>query len=220
MTSEIWCPKLQLCYEEACGEINTTPEDDYSSYAIYPKYIVDYVDSCDQNKLIDFCFMGAFAFTRGQSIGYNNRKWIFDFIDKHFTNDSFFVNTTKNKNLDLSWNSLGNYDKTFDLSSNFCAPKYMKNKNHFDKQYYQTMCKSKFCLCPAGDLMWSMRFYEALLCGCIPIVKCKEETYRNELERGIPYKFYFQDEKEFVYHSSWVTHNFSLFMEYHTFIPR
>lgn len=215
-----WCPKLQLCYEESCSEINNQIIQNYTDYAIYPLYIINFVKSCDKTKTIDFCFMGAFAFRRGQEIGYNNRKWVFNFVDKHFTNDSFFVNTTKNKNLKSPWKLLGPYDKTFDESVIYSAPKYMENKNYFDKNYYKTMCKSKFCLCPAGDLMWSMRFYEALLCGCIPIVDCIEETYRNELESKIPYKFYFADEPEFIYHESWVKHNYNLFIKYHSFIPQ
>ena len=216
----LWCPKLQLCYEESCIESNRNIIQNYVDYAIYPKYIIDFVKSCDKTKTIDFCFIGAFAFTRGQKTGYNNRKWVFDFVNNNFTNISFFVNTTKNKNLAEPWKTLGSFDKTLDESTNFCAPKYMKNKNHFDTEYYKTMCKSKFCLCPAGDLMWSMRFYEALLCGCIPIVNCIEETYRNELESKIPYKFYYSNNNEFIYNESWVKHNYDLFIKYHSFIPQ
>ena len=39
-----WCPKLQICYEESCKEINTIPQKNYTDYAIYPKYISDYVE--------------------------------------------------------------------------------------------------------------------------------------------------------------------------------
>lgn len=217
--NETWCPKLQLCYEEACDEANVTPLQGYNDYAIYPKYIVDYVQSCDKQKTIDFCFLGAFSFRRGQSIGYDNRSWIIDFAKKHFTEKSIFVNTTKHRNLGRNWVPLGIYDKTFDAVTTFTAPKYMANKNHFDKNYYNTMCKAKYALCPAGDLMWSMRFYEALLCKCIPIVKYKEETYRNTLEKNIQYKFYYHDQVEdFTYNESWVNHNYELFMKYHTFL--
>ena len=216
--NEIWCPKLQICYEESCLEIGKIPKENYCDYAIYPKYIIDYANNCNHEKNIDYCFLGAFSFTRGQKIGYDNRYWIIDFSKKHFTEKSIFVNTTKNKGLETNWKSLGIYDKTLNNEYIYSAPKYMKNKNYFDKNYYETMCKSKFCICPAGDLMWSMRFYEALLCGCIPIVKVFEETYRNELESKIPYKFYYSDEEKFIYNESWVKHNYNLFLKYHSFI--
>lgn len=210
-----WCPKLQICYEEACYEINQTPEQNYTNFATYPRYIFDFVSHCSHEKSIDYCFLGAFSFTRGQSIGYNNRRWIIDFSKKHFTSDSIFVNTTKDHNLHNPWELLGDFDKTNSETNLYTAPKYMENKNHFDKLYYQTMCKSKFCLCPAGDLMWSMRFYEALLCKSIPIVQCHEETYRNELEMVIPYKYYINTEKEFIYRTDWADFNYSLFIKYH-----
>jgi hypothetical protein len=94
----------------------------------------------------------------------------------------------------------------------------MENKNYFDKSYYQVMKRSKFCLCPAGDLMWSMRFYEALLCKCIPIVDRFEESYRNEEEEKIPYKFYYANEENFIYHQDWVDSNYQLFLKYHSFV--
>ena len=47
-----------------------------------------------------------------------------------------------------------------------------------------------------------------------------ETTYRNELESKIPYKFYFSNNSEFIYHESWVKHNYNLFIKYHSFIPQ
>ena len=211
---------LRLCYEEACEEIQKVPEQDYCEYAIYPRYIIEYVKSLNVSKDIDFCFLGAFSFRRGQQIGYNNRRWILDFCRDKFTEDSYFVNTTKHKGLSESWTVLGSYDHTFDPKVDFKAPKYMENKNYFDKSYYQVMKRSKFCLCPAGDLMWSMRFYEALLCKCIPIVDRFEESYRNEEEAKIPYKFYYANEEKFIYHQDWVDSNYQLFLKYHSFVEK
>ena len=216
-----WCPKLQICYEESCKEINTIPQKNYTDYAIYPKYISDYVEiqlkRNHHNKSIDFCFMGAFAFNRIQKEGYTNRLWVIDFAKSFFTKSSLFVNTTKNKGLDNSWNVLGEFDYTFNENFDFKAPKFMKNKNYFDKKYYEYMSNSKFCLCPAGDLMWSMRFYEALLCRCIPIINIVDESYRNELESKIPYKYYLSTEENFEYRLDWVNHNLELFYKYHSF---
>ena len=67
-----WCPKLQLCYEESCKEKNIIPQERYTDYAIYPKYITDFVnlyyDNNKNTKNIDFCFIGAFAFNGDQNI--------------------------------------------------------------------------------------------------------------------------------------------------------
>jgi hypothetical protein len=211
-----WCPKLQLCYESACREKNITLIKDYTDYAIYPQLIYKNVNMMNKEKDIDFCFLGAFAFRRGQDIGINNRKWILDFAKDNFTSNSFFVNTTKNLNLYKTWEPLGIYDYTFDEKYDFKAPKYMDNKNHYDEEYYKIMCRSKFALCPAGDLMWSMRFYEALLTHTIPIINTEEEYYRNDLEKKIDYKFYYTGDT-FIYREDWVKHNYDLFIKYHTF---
>ena len=53
---------------------------------------------------------------------------------------------------------MGNYDHTILVKG--VVPKYLpKNeRNFFDKQYFDNLSKSKFCLCPGGDAIWSMRF--------------------------------------------------------------
>ena len=61
-----------------------------------------------------------------------------------------------------------------------------------------------------------MRFYESLMCQCIPIVDTIEETYRSEEESQLDYKYYLSSDKEFVYRNDWVEHNYELFLRYHT----
>ena len=46
--------------------------------------------------------------------------------------------------------------------------------------YFDKLSQSKFGLCPAGGCMYSMRFYECLMCKCIPIVNTVGETYRSK----------------------------------------
>merc|ERR1711879_4258 len=41
------------------------------------------------------------------------------------------------------------------------------------------MIQSYFTLCPGGDSSWSMRFYEAILAGSIPVI----DTVSNALSR-------------------------------------
>jgi hypothetical protein len=43
----------------------------------------------------------------------------------------------------------------------------------WDDEYFKLLGRSSFVLCPSGDFVWSYRFFEAVLCGAIPIV---EET--------------------------------------------
>lgn len=41
----------------------------------------------------------------------------------------------------------------------------------WDQSYYDHLAQSQFVLCPAGDYVWSYRFFEAILCGAIPIAE-------------------------------------------------
>ena len=76
------------------------------------------------------------------------------------------------------------------------------------------MCKSKFCLCPAGDAKWSMRFIEAIMCKTIPIVNEVKESYRSEEESKLDYKYYLTSDKEFIFREDWVEHNYNIFLKF------
>jgi hypothetical protein len=41
----------------------------------------------------------------------------------------------------------------------------------WDDDYHALLARSQFVLCPSGDHVWSYRFFEAALCGAIPIVE-------------------------------------------------
>jgi len=41
----------------------------------------------------------------------------------------------------------------------------------WDQEYYELLAASKFVFCPSGDCIWSYRFFEAILCGALPIVE-------------------------------------------------
>ena len=38
-------------------------------------------------------------------------------------------------------------------------------------EYYREMADSRFVLCPDGDFIWTYRFFEAAMCGAIPVVE-------------------------------------------------
>jgi hypothetical protein len=44
-------------------------------------------------------------------------------------------------------------------------------KYDVDRIYYETMCKSRFALTPTGVCNWSYRFFEAIMCMCIPVLE-------------------------------------------------
>ncbi len=41
----------------------------------------------------------------------------------------------------------------------------------WDQEYFEMLGNSQFVLCPRGDCVWSYRFFEAILCGAIPVVQ-------------------------------------------------
>ena len=85
-----------------------------------------------------------------------------------------------------------------------------ENSYEFDENYYQTLCSSKFTLCPGGDFDWSYRFFESCMCKSIPIICSVDEV--DITMKG--YKFYLKDE-EHIFREDWIEHNFKLFIEEH-----
>jgi hypothetical protein len=41
----------------------------------------------------------------------------------------------------------------------------------WDQEYYQSLTQAQFVLCPDGDYTWTYRFFEAALCGAIPVIE-------------------------------------------------
>lgn len=200
---KMWYNESYLEKGIICDEIN---ED----YAIYPMRIYKNI-FIPSNKIYDFIFIGSFKIDEPC---YQNRKWILNFIQQHFNNNSYLQFTDKITKQTHS--SLGEFDYTF-INKGVVPKQLEKDKRDiFDKDYYEKMSKSKFALCPAGDSMWSMRFYECLMTKCIPIVDCKDETYRSKKESFLNYKYYLSSDKNFIYKEDWVNHNYQLFLKYHT----
>lgn len=85
-----------------------------------------------------------------------------------------------------------------------------KDKFKFDNEYYQLLCNSKFTLCPAGDFLWSYRFFEAALCKSIPVIHSEDQV--DITMEG--FRFYYKNDKH-VYRDDWVEHNYNLFIKMH-----
>ena len=226
--------KLKMSYMKAYKEINITlPRHlvgQAKDYAIYPKIFYKNID-LNQNKIYDFIFIGSFLclytpkkeettstrkMRRGEE-AFLNRKWIIPFIEEKFNDNSYLQFTDKQTKKHIE--RMGNYDYSH-IKEGY-VPRLRGERrghkpNYFDKEYFNNLSKSKFCLCPAGEFMWSMRFYEALMCKCIPIVDKIDETFRNEAESKLDYKYYLTSSSEFVYREDWVEHNYKIFIQYHT----
>lgn len=208
-----FCPKLSMWYLESYDEkkIKKKDSDINEAYAIYPMRFYKTVNEFSQEKIYDFIFIGAFLINDRT---YKSRKWIIHFINKKFNQKSYLQftdNITK-----TNYIPKGSFDYTLKEIGFVPRENELIDRNQFDKNYFEKMCKSKFCLCPGGDEKWSMRFYEALLCKTIPIVSEVKESYRSKEEALLGYKFYLTTDKNFIYRKDWVEHNYNLFIKYHT----
>lgn len=205
-------PKLRMWYEESYDEKNCINETKTinEEYALFPKRYYEVISKFDKTKLYDYCFIG------GLKTDFNtekNRHWILGFIRRTFTNKSYLQFTDAKTKSDHM--TFGKFD--FTLSRSGFVPKENKveDRNWFDARYFKIMCRSKFTLCPAGDLIYSMRFYEALMCKSIPIVYTRNETFRSKAESKLDYKYYLSTD-QITYREDWVNHNYELFLKFHT----
>ena len=181
--------------------------------AIFSRKYYNEICELNHNKIHDFCFIGSI------DSNYETRKWVIDFAKKYFTDNSIFINTDNNPN----WELLGSFDYSNKIVG-YC-PKKMPDNQSKQVQYrivkenlgyFETMCKSKYCLCPAGDAPWSFRFYETLMCKSIPIVESWHHTYRTKQEASIKYKYVlYQDIENTIDYDDYVDENIRIFENYH-----
>lgn len=200
---------------DAYGEtnINTNEITCCPPYAIFSKRYYNEINKLNHEKIYDYCFIGSI------NSNYEARKWVIEFAKKYFTTKSIFVNTDEEE----SWVSLGEFDFTNNFSC-YNPKKQEDNQSakvqyrvvNENKEYFETMCKSKFVLCPAGDSSWSFRFYEVLMCKSLPIVFSWHHTYRTKEESQIGYKFILYDNLNMEYsYEDYLKENIFLFEKYH-----
>jgi len=216
-----WCQGymgLQFHMEEAYKEYNLdiSKATCRPEIALFSKKYYNEINELDHVKKHDFCFIGSMSSDR------DRRRWVIEFAKKYFTKDSVFIDVDNSE----SWEVLGEFDYTKEAlgyslknDSNYTPDHRAQfrnvNENIF---YFQTMCQSKYVLCPGGDAPWSFRFYEALMCKSIPIVETWHHTYRTEEESKIPYNYVLKDSIQ--YHDenlndNMLKQNTQLFETYH-----
>ncbi len=84
----------------------------------------------------------------------------------------------------------------------------------WDLAYYKLLSDSRFTLCPSGDFTWSYRFFEAALCGSIPVVQEICSVYQ-----GFRYYTFADRHDEMVWRSEDAEANYELALARLT-IPR
>jgi len=204
-----YSPKLALWYFEAHREIGLQVDKIDRRYAIFPQRFYKTVEKFDKTKIYDFNFIGTFLIDQDTAA---NRAWIIDFIKVNFSSNSFLQFTDQNTK--KSHVVMGDFDHTFTRTGFVPKETPLAQRNFFDESYYKVMSNSKFTLCPAGDVNWSMRFYEALMCKSIPIL-LDRTGYRTIQEAELDYKYYtLNDELEFV--EDWADQNYDIFLKHHT----
>lgn len=213
-----WCQgymALQYHMEEALIEknIKNIPAISNPPVALFSRNYYSEICGLDHTKTYDYCFIGSII------SNCNSRKWVIDFAKKHFTENSIFINTDNDPN----WVLLGSFDYS-NKNLGYC-PKNMQDSQskttqyrvvNDNKYYFESMCKSKYCLCPAGDAPWSFRLYEILMCKSIPVVESWHHTYRTKEESTFNYKYIlYQDLKNEADYDNYIVENTRIFETNH-----
>jgi len=218
-----WCQgyrALQYHMEEALIENNLDSNDANwePEIALFSKKYYNEINELNHDKIYDFCFIGSI------NSNYESRQWVIEYAKKYFTNNSIFINTDIKYNNNDSWNLLGSFD--YSNSKSGFSPKDEKDNQSKKVQYrvikenmdyFTKMCQSKYVLCPAGDTLWSFRFYETLMCKSIPIVESWHHTYRTKEEAKIKYKYVLNTDLSMaeITLNDYINENTKIFEKYH-----
>ncbi|CAK0838518.1 unnamed protein product [Prorocentrum cordatum] len=220
-----------VLYRMAQREEGVTPKgppvkDERDRYLVkYPRsWVQKAKDLAAAGHTRKFNFIGALRdLSAESSYPMGVRDWIAPFVSKHLAADYY-----KDTNPAPETKLLGPYDHSQE-KRNFTKQQksYENDEVPFDETYFRTLCESEFTLAPAGDLPYSNRFMEAILCGSIPIVdkeeyaNCEHHQYyaKVKLSKQIGWHFYIAKEDpafEYVYNRTWAEENLQKAIRYHT----
>jgi hypothetical protein len=138
------------------------------------------------------------------------RKWATDFARSNFSDQDFWKVTDRSKCHDYV-EPMGLFDHSF---------------SHEDEDYWSVLAASNFTLCPGGDEPWSMRVYEAVAAGSLPMIASRQEDLSPEgrgdrigVALGAVHKlFHVADASNPIYSQELVEANRRIFIKYHTFM--
>jgi len=226
--------RCNAVYNVALEEAGLAAEDVSEYGCNVPKMPYSWVEqilAMNHTKTHNYNFQGAHAWSLDlQEQGmhwpqFENRNWVIGFAKANFSDNDYFELT----DADAQYEPMGPWDH-----SNVSAGSFNSHGTHevaadeiddymamFDREYFEVMSSSNFTLCPGGDMPWSMRFYEAIASGSIPVIK----HHAFDLSAPnlwalweIPYKYYTLDNGDnIVYRQDWVDYNLDLFLKYQTF---
>jgi hypothetical protein len=136
---------------------------------IFPKIITNHLrNNWPKNRRYEYGFAGFMTPEREHII----EKWLFNTRHKTYRlkrdTISFRIKRKLFYKLNINKPLLKRLDNLFINSS--IRGRVFPEKS-WDIQYYNFMLRSKFILCPSGIYIWTYRFFEAILCGAIPIVE-------------------------------------------------
>ena len=159
----------------------------------FPKCIIDYLkNNWKEKRNYHYSFQGLIT---------DNRKIL---LDNWLSNKDVRVLNSGSLNLILS--SIFSKKEKFLLKSTKRGRNFPEKS--WDEDYYKEMLDSKFVLCPEGDFIWSYRFFEAILCGAIPIVNKTCEIYK-----GFKFKMFSDDQSDYLWNFEDAFHNYELCLE-------
>jgi len=132
-----------------------------------------------------------------------------------FSNDfiNFFYNKWDTKSINIIFIGLITAKRKVILQNlnvniliiNSTAGRHFPNKA-FDMLYYNNLLQAKFTLCLDGDFIWTYRFFEAIMCGSIPIIQ-------NMCDLYIGFKYYtINDIGNLHYSKEMIIHNYQLLL--------
>jgi len=204
----------KLAHDEEGLEFNDKRFDSFLNFLLYPRSYLNQVNELPVDKLYDYNFVGSLY----QQGTYESRKWIIDFAKNNFTDHSYYCVTDPIK----SYQSIGSFDCSLEQLGKRFVPKNTSRdhrRTYFDADFFCIMKLSRFTLCPAGDAPWSMRFFEAIMCGSIPILERPLHSGRNRKERNIGYRYYLTDDQH-LFREDWVEENYQRFLLVQTLTTR
>jgi len=206
-----------------------------------PMTWIERVTKLNHTKLYGTSFVG-----RAENLNPRRERAIV-FVHQNFGEDDYFKATDTGL---VDYSPIGTFDHTLEQTTwNQLEEENMSGSYgvYFDEDYFQVMASSNFTLCPGGDRPNSLRFYEAIMAGSIPVIfnhasdmssncginawelvdpelHANLEAYEtwpcwSAAVNDIGYKYYELDAGDKpVYREDWVRENLELFLRYQTFL--
>lgn len=180
-----------------------------------PQSWVQRIQAVNHTKHHTFNFAGSYH-TKHKKKEFVTRDWVMLFARDNFTNND----SLKITNVGPEYIPLGVFDISKE-SKGYIPNEHTTKQTVLDMDYFATMAASNFTLTPAGSRAWSMRFYEAIFAGSIPVVS--SETEKSDPRWGalwrIPYRYIVLDSgAPLQFRQDVVDENLRLAIRYQTLI--